>query len=130
LLTIKQNKPTADSGAESPTTARPLDLDDDDVQETGLIGEDGVTTATTTTSATSKPLPATVEDEEGPKPPKPQRPASEAQNNEMILKEAFPGVDLGVIKAVLRASGGQVEPAFNALLGTQPYDIILRRFEY
>lgn len=114
---MNQNKPTTDSGAESPTTARPLDLDDDDVQETGLIGEDGATTATTTTPATSKPLPATVEDEEGPKPPKPQRPSTEAQNNEMILKEAFPGVDLGVIKAVLRASGGQVEPAFNALLG-------------
>lgn len=35
----------------------------------------------------------------------------------MILKEAFPTVDSSVIKAVLRASGGQVEPAFNALLG-------------
>lgn len=59
---------------------------------------------------------ATVEDE-GPKPAKPQRPPTEAQTNDMILKEAFPTVDNGVIKAVLRASGGKVEPAFNALLG-------------
>jgi hypothetical protein len=60
---------------------------------------------------------ASVE-EEGPKPPpKPQRPSTETQTNELILKEAFPTVDDGVIKAVLRASGGKVEPAFNALLG-------------
>lgn len=109
------NKPNTDSGAESPTTARPLDLDDDDVQETGIISEEGTTT-TTTSAATAKPMQATVEDE-GPKPPpKPQRPSTEAQTNEMILKEAFPTVDNGVIKAVLRASGGKVEPAFNALL--------------
>lgn len=109
-------KPSTDSGAESPTTARPLDLDDDDVQETGIIGEDGSTTTTAPATSTTKPLPATVEDEP-PKPPaKPQRQPTEAQTNEMILKEAFPGVEIGVIKAVMRASGGQVEPAFNALL--------------
>ena len=34
----------------------------------------------------------------------------------LILKEAFPSVDAGVIKAVLSASRGQVESAFNALL--------------
>jgi len=33
-----------------------------------------------------------------------------------MLKEAFPSIDMTVIKAVLRASRGQVEPAFNALL--------------
>jgi hypothetical protein len=42
---------------------------------------------------------------------------TEAQKNQIILKEAFPTVDDGVIKAVLSASGGNVEPAFNALLG-------------
>jgi hypothetical protein len=42
---------------------------------------------------------------------------TEAQKNEATLKEAFPSVDSGVIRAVLRASGGRVEPAFNALLG-------------
>jgi hypothetical protein len=87
------------------------------VPEPGIIGEEGKTITAPSTSTTTKPMQATVEDEEGPKPPKPQRPPTEAQKNEMILKEAFPTVDNGVIKAVLRASGGKVEPAFNALLG-------------
>ena len=39
------------------------------------------------------------------------------QQAENTLKEAFPSIDPSVIKAVLRASGGNVEPAFNALLG-------------
>ncbi|POR39639.1 CUE domain-containing protein 5 [Tolypocladium paradoxum] len=100
-------------GAESPTTARPLEMDDDDVQETGVVGEDGTTLASTTTrTAGSTPPPASTEVP----PPKPPRPLTEAQKNEMILKEAFPGVENPIIKAVLRASGGQVEPAFNALL--------------
>jgi len=34
----------------------------------------------------------------------------------MILQEAFPSVEPSVIRAVLRASSGRVEPAFNALL--------------
>lgn len=88
-------KNTTESGAESPTTVRPLDMDDDDVQETALENE---------ASTTDAP------------PPKPPRPLTEAQKNELILKEAFPSVDNNVIKAVLRASGGRVEPAFNALL--------------
>ena len=33
------------------------------------------------------------------------------------MKEAFPTVEPSVVKAILAASGGQVEPAFNALLG-------------
>jgi CDK inhibitor PHO81 len=33
------------------------------------------------------------------------------------LKEAFPDVDEAIIEAVLIASGGSIEPAFNALLG-------------
>lgn len=40
---------------------------------------------------------------------------------ENTLKEAFPNIDVAVIKAVLQASGGSVEPAFNALLGSHPY---------
>ena len=36
---------------------------------------------------------------------------------EATLREAFPAIDAAVVKAVLMASGGQVEPAFNALLG-------------
>lgn len=130
-----QNKNTAESGAESPTTARPLEMDDDDIQDTGVLGGDNAatTTATTTTTTTTtgqpdttasttapvgttKPPAPTVEDEDAP-PAKPPRPLTEAQKNQAILKEAFPSVDGNVIKAVLSASKGQVEPAFNALLG-------------
>ena len=39
------------------------------------------------------------------------------QQAENTLKEAFPSIDAAVVKAVLRASGGRLEPAFNALLG-------------
>jgi hypothetical protein len=42
---------------------------------------------------------------------------TEAQKNELILKEAFPSIDESVIKAVLSASRGLIEPAFQALLG-------------
>jgi hypothetical protein len=40
-----------------------------------------------------------------------------AQQAEITLKEAFPSIDAAVVRAVLKASGGNVEPAFNALLG-------------
>jgi hypothetical protein len=82
-------------------------MDDDDVQETGIMGDNG-----TKPSAPAGADPATTEAP----PPKPPRPVSEQQKNEQVLKEAFPTIDVAVIKAVLRASRGQVEPAFNALL--------------
>jgi|SRR5277367_3649956 len=50
-------------------------------------------------------------------PPRPLSPKDEAKTT---LKEAFPNVDENVIEAVLVASGGQIEPAFNALLGIPP----------
>ena len=50
-------------------------------------------------------------------PPQPPRPLSPRQQAENTLKEAFPSIDAAVVKAVLTASGGQVEPAFHALLG-------------
>jgi hypothetical protein len=50
-------------------------------------------------------------------PPRPISPKDEAKRT---LKEAFPNVDENVIEAVLVASGGQIEPAFNALLGISP----------
>ena len=91
-------------------------MDDDDVQDVTALGDSGAPTPTsaTTPSTTAKPQTASVEDEA---PNKPPRPPTETQTNEMILKEAFPSVDKGVIKAILSASGGKVEPAFNALLG-------------
>lgn len=87
---------------ESPTTARELDFDDEP-QETGVAGS-------------GHPGGGTVESEEvaPPKPPRPLNPRQEAENT---LREAFPTIDAAVVKAVLTASGGQVEPAFNALLG-------------
>jgi len=55
-----------------------------------------------------------VQDTPPPKPPRPVSPRSQAK---ATLVEAFPNVDEGVVEAVLVASGGNVEPAFNALLG-------------
>ncbi|KAL7761114.1 hypothetical protein ACKLNR_007649 [Fusarium oxysporum f. sp. zingiberi] len=111
------NKATAESGPESPTTARPLDLDDDDVQESGVLDSNTTPAAATNTTTTQTQAQAQAPSPTNETaPPKPPRPVSEAQKNETILKEAFPSVELSVIKAVLRASGGRVEPAFHALL--------------
>ncbi|OAF59600.2 ubiquitin-binding protein cue5 [Pseudogymnoascus destructans] len=96
------------SGAESPTTARPLEMDDDDVQETPVASGEQ------TTAPGGQPA-AGTETEQAPA--KPPRPLSAQQQAENTLKEAFPGVEAAVIKAVLIASGGKIEPAFNALLG-------------
>jgi hypothetical protein len=57
------------------------------------------------------------EQEEAP-PVKPPRPLSPQQQALITLIEAFPSIDGKVVKAVLAASGGQMEPAFNALLGS------------
>lgn len=57
-------------------------------------------------------------------PTKPPRPASPREQAENTLKEAFPSIDAAVVKAVLAASGGQVEPAFNALLGMSDPDAV------
>ena len=65
------------------------------------------------------PQPGSGEDAAPPKPPRPLAPEQQAENT---LKEAFPSIDVAVIKAVLRASGGRVEPAFNALLGMSDPD--------
>lgn len=90
--------------AESPTTARPLDFDDEPQ-------ESGVTSANNTPSqqaATETPPTA---------PPKPPRPLSPKEHAETTLREAFPSIDAAVVKAVLTASNWNVERAFNALLG-------------
>ncbi|KAI6714426.1 hypothetical protein JHW43_003086 [Diplocarpon mali] len=99
------------TGAESPTTVRPLEMDDDDVPESVAIGND--------VPAASRH--ATAEDEGPAKPPRPLSPQQQAENT---LKEAFPSIDIAVVKAVLIASGGRVEPAFNALLGMSDPDAV------
>ncbi|OTA83596.1 hypothetical protein M434DRAFT_24746 [Hypoxylon sp. CO27-5] len=104
---------------ESPTTVRPFEMDDDDIQETGVLGDDSAH-PTTTTSTTGNQTTAT----EQAAPPKPPRPLTEQQKNELILKEAFPNIEIAVIKAVLIASGGQIDPAFNALLGMSDPDAV------
>ncbi|KZZ96872.1 CUE domain protein [Moelleriella libera RCEF 2490] len=102
-------------------------MDDDDVQDTSVLADDGIaakhSTAPSTNAATpgtsTKPSSEISTEQNIPAemaPPKPPRPTTESQKNEMILQEAFPSVDAAVIRAVLRASGGKPEPAFNALL--------------
>ncbi|KAJ5995739.1 hypothetical protein N7481_002716 [Penicillium waksmanii] len=90
--------------AESPTTARPMDFDDEP-QDTGVA------------SATSTANPQTATETPPAAPPKPPRPLSPKEQSENTLKEAFPSIDAGVIKAILNASNWNVERAFNALLG-------------
>lgn len=46
------------------------------------------------------------------------------QQAETTLREAFPSIDAAVVKAVLRASSGRLEPAFNALLGINPTEAL------
>ncbi|KAE8159142.1 hypothetical protein BDV40DRAFT_303512 [Aspergillus tamarii] len=86
---------------ESPTTARPLDFDDEP-QESGITS---VSAAVTQQNATEVA------------PQKPPRPLSPQQQSETTLKEAFPTIEVSVIKAVLVASNWDVERAFHALLG-------------
>jgi hypothetical protein len=89
-------------------------MDDDDVQESGVLNtEDGTVKPNATTPAPAN-APAAGSNEAAP--PKPPRPQTEEQKNMATLKEAFPSVDDAVIKAVLRASSGRIDSAFNALL--------------
>ena len=81
------------------------------MQETGILGGEEPTTTPSAAGAVTQ----AAADEEAP-PPRPPRPVSDAQKNEQILKEAFPSIDDSIIKAVLTASGGRIDPAFNALL--------------
>ncbi|KAI0441256.1 hypothetical protein F4803DRAFT_523887 [Xylaria telfairii] len=107
---------TSDAAApESPTTVRPFEMDDDDVPETGVLSNSTATTPAT--AATAAPAGETP-------PTQPPRPPTTQQKNEQILKEAFPSIDAAVIKAVLAASGGQIDPAFNALLGMSDPDAV------
>ena len=103
---------------ESPTTARALDFDDEE-QKTGTIKMTDSLPSSAAHTTPAQALPAATTEVPPPKPPRPIDPRVQA---EATLKEAFPGIDLSVIKAVLAASGGQVEPAFNALLGMSDPD--------
>ena len=97
---------------ESPTTARELDFDDEP-QDTPVSPKPTKPTTTMETPTTTT-RPGAAEDVAPPQPPRPMSPRQQAENT---LKEAFPSIDATVVRAVLTASGGHVEPAFNALLG-------------
>ncbi|KAH7088747.1 hypothetical protein FB567DRAFT_317408 [Paraphoma chrysanthemicola] len=107
-------KPTAEKPPESPTTARELDFDDDNDAPTTSAHE--TTTAPPPPSKSPKPGVRFTDEATEIPPPKPPRPMSPQQQAQNTLIEAFPDIDNNVIKAVLVASGGKVEPAFNALL--------------
>lgn len=97
---------------------------------TGAAAEAPKAAPAPTTASTKPPAPTVtdVDDEEAP-PPKPPRPMTEQQKNEAILKEAFPSIEAGVIKAVLIASGGRIDPAFNALLAMSDPDAVQQQEE-
>lgn len=59
---------------------------------------------------------ATMEHSHETPPQQPPRPLSLQQRNQNTLEEVFPTIEASIIKAVLVASGGQLDPAFNALL--------------
>ncbi|CAL5873514.1 uncharacterized protein PFLUO_LOCUS7794 [Penicillium psychrofluorescens] len=101
ITALSTNSPRA----ESPTTARPLNFDDEEPQESGTIS--------TATGSIQQSDPETAPAP----PPKPPRPLSPREQSELTLKEAFPSLDGAVVKAVLVASNWNVERAFNALLG-------------
>jgi hypothetical protein len=111
---VTSSKPAA-SGAESPTTGRDPEFDDDEVPEpqTHAAPE-----REPTPSKGPKRVSFQDQDENPPAPPpKPPRPMSPQAHAEATLQEAFPHIEITVIRAVLVASQGKVEPAFNALLG-------------
>ncbi|KAI1438651.1 hypothetical protein GGR50DRAFT_639037 [Xylaria sp. CBS 124048] len=110
----KENPITPSTAPESPTTVRPFDMDDDDIPETGVLGHPATTAPPTNAAVSGGDVP----------PAQPPRPLSVQQKNQQILKEAFPSIDAAVIKAVLAASGGQIDPAFNALLGMSDPDAV------
>ncbi|KAL2116597.1 hypothetical protein VTJ04DRAFT_8765 [Mycothermus thermophilus] len=123
-----KSPPAPAPAPESPTTARPLEMDDDDVQETEVAGaKDSASAAAGTATTTTSSGPGASNDEAPP--PKPPRPLTEEQKKQQTLKEAFPTVEDAVIRAVLRASGGRIEAAFNALLEMTDPDAVAREQE-
>ncbi|OCK90307.1 uncharacterized protein K441DRAFT_579841 [Cenococcum geophilum 1.58] len=111
-------KPGTTSGAESPTTARELDFDDEPQDHNVASHENPLSPP----APTKSPRPRVSFQEEEALPPKPPRPMSPQAQAEATLIEAFPAIDAKVVKAVLVASRGKVEPAFNALLSMSDPD--------
>lgn len=108
---------------ESATTREELSFDDTE-QEIGTISPEGHETKVKPTTASPSPKPRVQFQEQADEipPAKPPRPANPMAQAEHTLIEAFPSIDPKVVRAVLVASGGNVEPAFNALLGMSDPD--------
>ncbi|GAB7338499.1 hypothetical protein MBLNU457_5250t1 [Dothideomycetes sp. NU457] len=109
----KNEKP---SGAESPTTAKQLDFDDEPQDAASAKDPTHPVNKPDSAATMSDTLKPNAHEEEQ-APAKPPRPLTPQQQSIQTLKEAFPDIDTTVIGAVLQASGGNIEPAFNALLG-------------
>jgi hypothetical protein len=119
---------------ESATTREEMDFDNENEpeQETGRVSPLGhehpnppassAAAKSPSPSPSPKPRVSFQEGHEEIPPQKPPRPLSPQQQAENTLIEAFPSIDAKVVKAVLQASGGRVEPAFNALLGMSDPD--------
>jgi hypothetical protein len=101
--------------AESPTTARELDFDDDN--ETPAVTENKPSPPPP--SKSPKPGVRFSESATEIPPPKPPRPVNRMEQDAKALADMFPDTDAKVIKAVLVASGGDVERAMNALLSME-----------
>lgn len=97
-----------------------MDFDEPE-QETGTVSPLGHETPTKKPDAPRKSV-SFQEPEEEAAPTMPPRPMSPQEQAANTLIEAFPSIDTKVVKAVLSASGGKVEPAFNALLGMSDPD--------
>jgi len=99
-------------------------------QETGLLDNIPITPASElppTRAQRNVHFEEEEEEEEEAPPPRPARPTSPNTQNLATLIEAFPDIDTKIVKAVLTASGGQVEPAFNALLGELDWQVLETR---
>ncbi|KAK5120583.1 hypothetical protein LTR85_006239 [Meristemomyces frigidus] len=110
---------------ESATTREEMDFEENEhEQETGRVSPLGHETSSQppVKSPSPKPRVSFQEGHEEIPPQKPPRPLSPQVQAENTLIEAFPSIDTKVVKAVLAASGGRVEPAFNALLGMSDPD--------
>ena len=96
-------------------------------QETGTVSPLGHETPSKPEQPPMRKSVSFQEPQDEAPPAKPPRPTSPQQQAENTLIEAFPSIDAKVVKAVLSASGGKVEPAFNALLGMSDPDFQLER---
>ncbi|TKA61683.1 hypothetical protein B0A49_09423 [Cryomyces minteri] len=105
------------TGAESNVQASALEHGDKSQELNSAAHE--TSSMQTPKSPSPKPKVSFQEDEPPAKPPRPMSPQAQAEGT---LIEAFPSIDVKVVKAVLVASAGKAEPAFNALLSMSDPD--------